>query len=201
MITSPLCPTTPEAMSHTQPRSTSTRAGDSRSKTSISFVCRQPADLHLRRHRLYLQRQRLQLVLRPHLLPRQGRRPHRERNPRQGFVLPRRRDRKVGERWSAFAKVTGDRQLLADSWFGERTRCACCVRRLRRTHRKRSRGRRPSGCATPLAEAAAMHRGAVCEGVQCGTFATANSSCGGRGRAPPKNSWLRFLAKHPWSSG
>src|SRR5439155_14193357 len=115
------CPITPEATSRIRQPSTSTRAGESTSKTSISFVYRQPADLPL--HQLSLQRLRrrqppppqlhlqqpFQRVVR--LQPRRGRRPHRERNPRQGFVLPRRRDRKAGESWSAFAKATADRQL------------------------------------------------------------------------------------------
>jgi hypothetical protein len=61
-------------------------------------------DLHPRPHRQFLQHQQprlhqllpllLRLRRRRHLLPRRGRRPHRERNPRQGSVQRRHRDRR-----------------------------------------------------------------------------------------------------------
>jgi hypothetical protein len=116
-------------MSHTRLPSTSTRAGDSTSKTSISSVSRQAAELHLRRHRLYLQHQqlrrrpqlqqqpRLQLHPQPpshrvlRLQLRQGPRPLRALTRAPGLGPRRCQGPKAEESWFAFLKPTADRQI------------------------------------------------------------------------------------------
>ena len=145
-------------MSHTRRHSTLTRAGGSTSKMSILFVCRQAADLHLRRQQLCLQRQhpRPQLHLRPRLRPavrlqpRRGRRRARAFNRPPGFALHRRRGRKTRENWSVAAEYTQKPRAVASTSSVESRRDAW--------------------------ESVALAR------ELCGTFGTANPSCGERGR-------------------
>src|SRR6266581_1869838 len=202
----------PEAMSHTRPRSTSTRAEDSTNKTCIMYGCLQQGELPLRphlqrrQHQRLLQQQRLLLHLQQplhrvvRLQLRRGRRPPRERNPRQGFVLPRRRDRKAGESWSAFAKATADRQLLADSWFGgaHALRVLCSAPSAVRTANARAMADLRDG-VPPLAEAAAIAwesgaRGRATWHVRHGEIRPVADE----GACAPQNSRLRFFAEHPW---